>query len=82
MADGILDLLGLAATAVFAAPIAMFGVWLLTDGRALMGVALVAVAVGMLAFEEYVATPSDLLSGGLSGLVGLVAKDPEEEDRE
>jgi hypothetical protein len=66
MADGILDTLGLAATAVVVLPVAMLGVNKLAGGETALGLAMLGVVVLILAIEKYVVAPSDLL--------GMVAK--------
>ncbi|MFB6124827.1 MAG: hypothetical protein ABEJ59_02585 [Halanaeroarchaeum sp.] len=66
---GVLEMLALAATLVFAVPIGLFGVQLLLDGRVLPGVTGVAVAVGLVVVEQYVWTPGDVPGDALSALL-------------
>ena len=80
MSRGILDLLGLAATLVFAVPVALLGLRFLSRGEPLVGVAFLAIAVGMVAIEEYVLTPRDLPAALAQRVAGRVAKQPEEEE--
>jgi hypothetical protein len=66
---GILDLVALAATLAFALPIGLFGVQLLSNGRILLGIMGVVVAVGLVAVEQYVWTPADVPEDALSAVV-------------
>lgn len=63
---GILDLVALAATLAFALPIGLFGVQLLSNGRILLGITGIVVAVGLVAVEQYVWTPGDVPQDALS----------------
>ncbi|ERH06912.1 MAG: hypothetical protein J07HN4v3_02538 [Halonotius sp. J07HN4] len=54
---GIVDLLGLATTLVFAIPVANFGVTQLLAGKTVVGVALVGVAVAMVVLPQYFLDP-------------------------
>jgi len=66
---GIIDMVGLAATLIFALPVANFGVNQLLDGETAMGIALVAVAVAMVAVPHYFMDPRTIFSKLLSGLL-------------
>ena len=57
---GLLDLLALGATLLFALPIGVFGVQLLLDGRTVVGLVGVAIAVGLVLVEQYLWTPGDV----------------------
>lgn len=57
---GLLDLLALGATLLFAIPIGVFGVELLLDGRTTVGLVGIAIAVGLVLVEQYLWTPGDL----------------------
>lgn len=61
MPDGILDVLEFVGTVILAAPPALLGVLLVTSGDLLGGAALLAVAAGMVLFEEYVLSVRDIL---------------------
>ncbi len=61
MADGILDLLEFVGTVILAAPPALLGVLLVSSGDLLGGAAMLAVAAGMVLFEEYVLSARDLV---------------------
>jgi hypothetical protein len=60
MAHGIFDLVGLLGVLIFALPVALFGLQRLAAGEALMGVALLVIAVGMVAVEQYFMSPGDI----------------------
>ena len=66
---GMLDLVALAATLAFAIPIGLFGLQLLLEGRVLLGITGVAVAVGLVVVEQYIWTPSDVPQDALSAVV-------------
>lgn len=82
MADSIADLLSFATAVVVAAPIALAGLDMTLRGDTTWGVALLAVAAGVLLFEKYVTTPGDVPGMAVAKAVGLVAKDPEDDDEE
>jgi len=60
MGRGVVGLVELAVTVAFAAPVALLGLLMLSDGRTLLGVTFLLVAAGMVAIEEYLLTPGDL----------------------
>jgi hypothetical protein len=78
--EGIVDTLQFAATAVFAAPVALFGLLKLGEGEPLAGVGFVAIAAGMLAAEELITSPTDVPVTVVERLVGRVAEPPDETD--
>lgn len=77
---GIMGTIQLAGTLVFALPIGLLGVQFLLDGRTLLGGGFVAVAVLMVALEEYLTTPTDVPTSVAEKAVGKVAKSPDEEE--
>lgn len=79
MAEGIVDFLEFAAAVVLAAPAGLLGFILLTNGDTLGGVAFLAIAVGMVAFDRYIVAPRDLVGDFIAGLIGR-AVDPDTED--
>lgn len=81
MGRGILGTLGLAATLVFAIPVAMLGVDFLLKGRPALGTGFLFVAALMIAVEEYVTTPTDLPGMVAEKVVGR-AVDPGADERE
>ncbi len=60
MRVGILDMVGLATTLIFALPVGIFGVQTALGGNVLVGGVLVAVAVAMVVLPQYLTTPADL----------------------
>ncbi|WP_435185945.1 DUF7533 family protein [Halobellus sp. EA9] len=77
---GILGTLQLAATLIFAAPVAVFGLSRLAAGETLLGAGAVVVAVGMVALPQYLTTPSDLPGEAAERVVGAVVKEPEDDE--
>jgi hypothetical protein len=77
---GIIGTIQLAATLVFALPIGLLGLQFLLDGRSLLGGGFVAVAVLMVALEEYLTTPTDVPSSLAEKTVEKVAETPDEEE--
>jgi hypothetical protein len=77
---GILDLFGLAATAVFAVPVAAYGLLKLSSPEPHVGVALLIVAGLMFAFEAYVTTPGDVPGRVVDGVLGHLVPDENEEE--
>lgn len=66
---GIIDMVGLAATLIFALPVANFGVDRLLAGKPVMGITLVIVAVAMVAIPHYFMDPRTVLSKLFKGLL-------------
>ncbi|WP_224447891.1 DUF7533 family protein [Haloprofundus salilacus] len=81
MALGILDTVGLAATLVFAIPVAVYGVEQLASGETLFGVALLAVAAAMVLVPRYVTTPDDIPGKAAEKAVGTAVKSPEKSEK-
>jgi hypothetical protein len=80
MGLGILDMIGLAATLMFALPVAVFGVQRVLGGDALLGWGLVAVAALMVALPHYLTTPADLPGKVAGSVVGRTVKDERREE--
>jgi hypothetical protein len=80
MARGVLDTIGLAATLVFAIPIAVAGADFLRRGELLAGGGLLAVAALMVLIKQYVTTPGDLPAEVAGTIAGTVAKDPDDDE--
>jgi len=79
---GVLVLLSLGATLLFAIPIGAFGVELLIEGQTALGVAGILVAVGLVVTERVLWTPEDVLGDVLQGVVGtIVGRPPDEKQR-
>jgi hypothetical protein len=66
---GILDLIGLAGTLVFAIPVANFGVTKLLAGEPVVGAALVGVATAMVVLPQYFLDPKTILTRLFRGLL-------------
>ena len=66
---GILDLLGLLGSLIFAIPVANFGVNRLLAGDTPMGLALVAVAVAMVLLPHYFLDPRTIAKKLVAGLL-------------
>jgi hypothetical protein len=79
MARGILELIGLAATLAFAAPVALLGVEWLVQGRP-MGLLFLVLAALMIAVEELLVGPQDVPFKLAERVVGGIAKDPDENE--
>ncbi|WP_227355646.1 DUF7533 family protein [Haladaptatus salinisoli] len=77
---GILDTISLAATLVFAIPIALFGIERLLAGQTLFGGAFVVVAVLMVVLREWLTTPTDVPASAAQKVVGKVAKTEDEKE--
>lgn len=77
---GILDMIGLAASLVFALPVGVFGLNRLLDGQTILGGGLVVVAVAMVLLPQKLTTPMDLPADIAGAAVGKVVKTPEENE--
>jgi hypothetical protein len=80
MGRGIIGLVQLAATVAFAAPVALFGLLKLSEGDTVIGGALLAVAAGMIAVEEYLVTPKDVPGMVAEEAVDRVVKDTDADE--
>lgn len=78
---GILDLITLAIALAFAAPAALFGVETLLAGDP-TGWVFLAFAAGILVFERYVTTPTDIPVIAAQRATDTVAEDPNENSEE
>lgn len=77
---GILDTVSLAATLVFALPIALFGIDRIVAGQTLLGGAFVAIGVLMVLLREKLTTPSDVPASAAQKVVGKIAKTDDDEE--
>ncbi len=66
---GIVDMIGLAATLIFAIPVANFGVNRLIAGETLMGGGLIVVAVAMVLIPHYFMDPKTVMRKLVAGLL-------------
>ncbi|WP_433625796.1 DUF7533 family protein [Halomicrococcus sp. NG-SE-24] len=76
---GILDTVSLAATLVFALPVALLGVERLLAGQTLVGGGFLAVGVLMVVLQEWLTTPTDVPAEAAQRVVGRVAESDDEE---
>ena len=77
---GIIGTIQLAATLVFALPIALLGIEKLFAGDTTIGAAFVGIAVLMIVLEEYLTSPADIPSSVAQKTLGKVAKTPDDEE--
>jgi hypothetical protein len=77
MGLGITEMIGLAATLVFALPAGLLGVQLLVEGQLYLGGLLVAFAALMVVVPRYVTTPGDLPGEVAGKLLGAAVADPD-----
>ena len=66
---GIIDMIGLAATLIFALPVANFGVTRLLAGETVLGATLLIVAVAMVAVPHYFMDPRTIFAKVFNGLL-------------
>ena len=78
---GIVDLIGLATTLVFAIPVANFGVTQLLAGKPVVGVALLGVAVAMVVLPQYFLDPKRVLGRLLRGLLPARLRAPSNDEK-
>lgn len=79
MALGILDLIGLGATLIFALPIGVYGLQRAAEGDPLLGAAFVAAAALMVYLPQRITTPGDVPGKLAERAVGSAVSVPEEE---
>lgn len=77
---GILETIGLAATLIFAIPVAVFGVETMVSGNRLLGGLLLLVAVLMVVLPRRLTTPEDVPAAVVEKTVGKAVKSSDEED--
>ena len=77
---GIVDLIGLATTLVFAIPVANFGITQLLAGKQVVGVALLGVAVAMVVLPQYFLDPKRILGRLLQGLLPARLRAPSNDE--
>jgi len=66
---GLMDMIGLAASLVFALPLANYAVVRLAAGEVALGAGLLVVAVAMVVLPQYFLDPARILRGLISGLL-------------
>ena len=80
MARGILGTVGLAATVVFAVPVVLFGLDLLTSGDTVAGLGFLGIAALMMLVSEHVTTPADVPGMVAGRVAGAVVEEPDGAD--
>ncbi|WP_416838539.1 hypothetical protein [Haloferax sp. DFSO52] len=80
MGLGILEMIGLGASLIFAIPLGVFGLTLLADGRTAFGAGMVLLAVLMVALPKYLTMPQDVPMLAAEKLAGGVTKEPDDEE--
>jgi hypothetical protein len=66
---GLMDMIGLAASLVFALPLANYAVIRLAAGEVALGAGLLVVAIAMVVLPQYFLDPARILRGLVSGLL-------------
>lgn len=79
---GILEMVGLAATLVFAIPVALFGLERLAAGDTFVGGGLLVVAALMVLLPRRLTTPQDVPGAVVERVVGSAVKTDEDETSE
>ncbi|GAB7009999.1 DUF7533 family protein [Halorubrum trueperi] len=79
---GLLDMIGLAATLVFALPLANYAVIRVAAGEIALGAALLVVAAAMVVLPQYFLDPGRILRGLVSGLLPRQLRGGSAADRE
>lgn len=79
---GIFEMVGLAATLVFAIPVALFGIERLLGGDTVVGVGLLVVAALMILLPRRLTTPQDIPGEIAERVVGSAVKTDDEDSRE
>jgi len=69
MTLGLMDMIGLAASLVFALPLANYAVLRLAAGEVALGGGLLVVAIAMVVLPQYFLDPGRILRGLISGLL-------------
>ncbi|MFB6084813.1 MAG: hypothetical protein ABEJ94_11280 [Halorientalis sp.] len=80
MGLGILDTIGLMGTVILAAPVALFGLDVFLNGNRLVGGGFLAIAVLMVAIEEYVTKPTDVAADAAQDVAESVVETPEDDE--
>lgn len=78
---GIMDTIGLAASLVFAIPVAIFGLNRLLDGQQLFGAGLLVVAALMVLLPQKLTTPMDIPQKLAGKAVDKAVKTPDDEEQ-
>lgn len=85
MALGILEQVGLAATLIFALPVAVYGIQTVLNGDTVFGALALVIAVLMVVLPRRLTSPDDVPAKAAETAVGAVVDEPdgadESEDR-
>lgn len=74
MPRGILELIGLAGSVLFAASVGLFAVEQIVEGSTVPGLGYLAIAALMVLVPYYVTTPDDVAGGAIEKTVGWVVE--------
>jgi hypothetical protein len=80
MSRGPVETLQFAASIVVAAPVAIFGLFNLAEGKPLVGAVFLGLAVGIVVFEEVVTSPKDLAGMAVDGVTDRLVRSHDEEE--
>jgi len=80
VALGILEQLGLAATLIFALPVAVYGIQTLLDGGTVFGALALLIAVLMVVLPRRLTSPDDVPAKAAETAVGAVVDEPDAAD--
>ncbi len=80
MSRGLVATLQLAASVVVAVPVAAFGLFKLAEGAPRLGILFLALAAGLVVFEEVVTSPSDVPAMVLETVGGRLVNSPDDEE--
>jgi hypothetical protein len=79
MTLGLMDMIGLAASLVFAIPLANYAILRLAAGEVALGGGLLIVAVAMVVLPQYFLDPAKIIRGLISGLLPSQLRGGDEE---
>lgn len=79
---GILNMIGLTGSLVFAIPVGVFGLNQLLAGEILLGGGLVVVAVAMVLLPQKLTTPTDIPEELAGTAIGKAIKTPDEDEKQ
>ena len=80
MALGILEQVGLAATLIFALPVAVYGIQTILDGSTVFGAVTLLIAVLMVVLPRRLTSPDDVPAKAAETAVGAVVDRPDGSD--
>lgn len=80
MSRGLLGLIQLAGSVVFAAPVGIFGLFKLTEGEPLVGSGFILLAGLMVVGQELYTSPRDLLGTVAQRVTARIVRQPDEDE--